>query len=307
MINTEQVSALRPPKKPTDMGKYYRKVEVDYDNLLGVNDTYSTDGRYYGVLLISSMRGIFQKATVALMLTFFGILTIMQILGLFKAKSLQHLLDSFLFDPLFILGQVLLLIIAFIYHRKARIPRGKLVVFDRKTGNVNFPAFGGNPELVIPFEEVEMYRGSLGFSLGRGMPVTSLIPKKYPKHGKRDCQYIVAFADSYDGACQSWTLLTEFMDKNKPIPFGLLQSVQHHLNKGNSVTWRGDKIGPYMDKYPLDPVIKNNYKYVYHENRDATEEYPRDEVNYVIAPFSDDPVLLEKNIKRAYELNILLL
>ncbi|MBB1344401.1 hypothetical protein H5186_22775, partial [Pseudoalteromonas sp. SG41-2] len=53
-------------------------------------------------------------------LTFFAIGAIMQVLGLFKAKSLQHLLDSFLFDPLFILGQVLLLIIAFIYHRKAK-------------------------------------------------------------------------------------------------------------------------------------------------------------------------------------------
>ncbi|WP_220494712.1 MULTISPECIES: hypothetical protein, partial [unclassified Pseudoalteromonas] len=273
----------------------------------GVNDIYSTDGRYYGILLISSMRGIFQKATVALMLTFFGILTVMQVLGLFKAKSLQHLLDSLLFHPLFILGQVLLLIIAFIYHRKAKIPRATSVVFDRKTGNVNFPAFGGNPELVIPFEEVEMYRGSLGFSLGSGMPVTSLIPKKYPKHGKRDCQYIVAFADSYDGACQSWTLLTEFMDKNKPIPFGLLQSVQDYLDKGYSTVWKGDKIGPYMENYPLDPEIKNNYKYVFHTDIDGEKEYPRDEVNYVIAPFSDDPVLLEKNIKRAYELNILLL
>ena len=28
MINTEKVSELRPPKKPTDMGKHYRKVDV---------------------------------------------------------------------------------------------------------------------------------------------------------------------------------------------------------------------------------------------------------------------------------------
>ncbi|WP_139048204.1 hypothetical protein [Pseudoalteromonas sp. BSi20652] len=251
------------------MGKYYRKVDVDYDNLFGVNDIYSTDGRYYGVLLMGSMTDTDDSSYSWLALTFFAIGAIMQVLGLFKAKSLQHLLDSLLFDPLFILGQVLLLIIAFIYHRKAKIPRATSVVFDRKSGNVNFPAFGGNPELVIPFEEVEMYRGSLGFSLGRGMPVTSLIPKKYPKHGKRDCQYIVAFADSYDEACQSWTLLTEFMDKNKPIPFGLLQSVQDYLNKGHSTVWKGDKIGPYMENYPLDPEIKNTYKYVFHTDIDG--------------------------------------
>jgi hypothetical protein len=307
MINTEQVSELRPPKKPTDMGKYYRKVDVNYDNLFGVNDIYSTDGRYYGVLLISSMRDIFQTATVFTALVFFGVSIFMQITTLFKAASMEQFLGAHFLHPLFILGQVLLLIIAFIYHRKAKIPRATSVVFDRKTGNVNFPAFGGNPELVIPFEEVEMYRGSLGFSLGTGMPVTSLIPKKYPKHGKRDCQYIVAFADSYDGACQSWTLLTEFMDKNKPIPFGLLQSVQDYLDKGYSTVWKGDKIGPYMENYPLDPEIKNNYKYVFHTDIDGEKEYPMDEVNYVIAPFSDDPELLEKNIKRAYELNILLL
>ncbi|MBH0052161.1 MULTISPECIES: hypothetical protein [unclassified Pseudoalteromonas] len=307
MINTEQVSELRPPKKPTNMGKYYRKVDVNYDNLLGEKDEIGADGRYYGLLLMGSMRDTFQKATVALMLTFFGILTVMQILGLFKAKSLQHFLDSFLFHPLFILGQVLLLIIAFIYHRKAKIPRATSVVFDRKTGNVNFPAFGGNPELVIPFEEVEMYRGSLGFSLGRGMPVTSLIPKKYPKHGKRDCQYIVAFADSYDQACNLWTLLNEYMDKNKPIPYAMLPSVQYYLDKGCSTVWKGDKIGPYMNNYQLDPEIKNNYKYVFHTDIDGEKKYPMDDVNYVIAPFSDDPELLEKNIKRAYELNILLL
>ncbi|NMP81822.1 hypothetical protein HHE92_18755 [Pseudoalteromonas arctica] len=307
MINTEQVSELRPPKKPTDMGKYYRKVEVDYNNLLGVKDELGADGRYYGLLLMGSMRDIFQKATVALMLTFFGILTVMQILGLFKAKSLQHFLDSFLFHPLFILGQVLLLIITFIYHQKANIPRASSVVFDRKTGNVNFPAFGGNPELVIPFDEVELYRGSLGFCLGSGMPVDSLIPKKYPKHGKRDCQYIVAFADGYDDACNLWTLLNEFMDKNKPIPYAMLPSVQYYLDKGYSTVWKGDKIGPFMDNYPLDPEIKNNYKYVFHTDIDGEKKYPMDEVNYVIAPFSDDPELLEKNIKRAYELNILLL
>ena len=231
----------------------------------------------------------------------------MQITTLFKAASMEQFLGAHFLHPLFILGQVLLLIIAFIYYRKARIPRATSVVFDRKTGNVNFPAFGGNPELVIPFEEVEMYRGSLGFSLGRGMPVTSLIPKKYPKHGKRDCQYIVAFADSYDQACNLWTLLNEYMDKNKPIPFAMLPSVQYYLDKGCSTVWKGDKIGPYMENYPLDPEIKNNYKYVFHTDIDGEKEYPMDEVNYVIAPFSDDPVLLEKNIKRAYELNILLL
>ncbi|MBB1471243.1 hypothetical protein H5232_22900 [Pseudoalteromonas sp. SG41-5] len=307
MINTEQVSELRPPKKPTDMGKYYRKVEINYDNLLGVKDELGADGRYYGLLLMGSMTDTDDSSYSWQALTFFAIGTIMQVLGLFKAKSLQHLLDSFLFHPLFILGQVLLLIIAFIYHRKAKIPRATSVVFDRKTGNVNFPAFGGNPELVIPFEEVELYRGSLGFSLGSGMPVDSLIPKKYPKHGKRDCQYIVAFADGYDDACNLWTLLNEFMDKNKPIPYAMLPSVQHYLDKGYSTVWKGDKIGPYMDNYPLDAEIKNNYKYVFHTDIDGEKEYPRDEVNYVIAPFSDDPVLLEKNIKRAYALNILLL
>ncbi len=177
------------------------------------------------------------------------------------------------------------------------------MILDRKTGNVNFPAFGGNPELVIPFEQIEIHRGSLGYSRGSGMPVHSLVPKMYPSSAKRDFQYIILFADNYDQACSRWTLLTEFMDKNKPIPFGLLQSVQFRLDRDSASIWRGTDV---KDRYPLDPEIKDNYKYVFHTNYEETVEYPYDEINAVIAPFSDNPELLKKNIERAYDLHLLL-
>ncbi|GAA0820410.1 hypothetical protein GCM10009111_25810 [Colwellia asteriadis] len=177
------------------------------------------------------------------------------------------------------------------------------VVCDRKTGNVNFPTFGGSPELVIPFEHIEIYVGTLGFSLGSGMPAEIIIPKMYPSSAKRDFQYAILFADSYDEACSRWTLLTEFMDKNKPIPYGLLSSVQSYIDSDEAAIWRDTDV---RDSYPLAPEIKNNYKYVFHTNYEETIEYPYGEIDFVIAPFSDDPELLKKNIQRAYDLHLLL-
>lgn len=167
-----------------------------------------------------------------------------------------------------------------------------------------FPAFACHPELVIPFEQVEMYVGSVGFSRGSGMPAECVVPKMYPKSAKHDFQYAVLCADNYDQACYFWTLLTEFMDRNKPIPYGILKSVQFRLDRNIAAIWPDTDV---RNSYPLDPEIKNNYQYVFHTNYEETVEYPHDKIQYVIAPFSDDPELLKQNIARAYDLNILLL
>ncbi|WP_343817962.1 hypothetical protein [Colwellia asteriadis] len=135
------------------------------------------------------------------------------------------------------------------------------------------------------------------------MPAEIIIPKMYPSSAKRDFQYAILFADSYDEACSRWTLLTEFMDKNKPIPYGLLSSVQSYIDSDEAAIWRDTDV---RDSYPLAPEIKNNYKYVFHTNYEETIEYPYGEIDFVIAPFSDDPELLKKNIQRAYDLHLLL-
>ncbi len=302
MINTEHVTQdLRSPKKPTAkaLGKYFRKVEIDYDDIMGFHDrTLSIDGRYASLMMTGSLRDSDHWANGAMGMTFFVFIVIGQIIS-----GLSHGIWQMFDSPIEYFIQLLLLIYSAVQFKKSKKKQALAVVCDRKTGNVYFPAFASHPELVIPFEQVDMYRGSIGYSRGSGMAVNTLVPKIYHASAKRDSQYAVLCADNYDQACKFWTLLTEFMDKNKPIPYGLLQSVQFRIDRDVASIWPGTDV---RNAYPLDPEIKNNYQYVYHTNYEETVEYPFDEIQHVIAPFSDDPELLKKNIERAYDLNLLL-
>ncbi|WP_147302699.1 hypothetical protein [Thalassotalea euphylliae] len=135
------------------------------------------------------------------------------------------------------------------------------------------------------------------------MAAECIVPKMYPKAAKRDFQYDVLIADNYDRACNFWTLLTEFMDKNKPIPYGFLNSVQLYIDTDEAAIWPDKDV---RNGYPLDPEIKDNYRYVYHSDFEGTVDYPIEEVAEVVAPFSDDPELLAKNVERAHQLNLIL-
>ncbi|MBU2894398.1 hypothetical protein KO495_13875 [Colwellia sp. D2M02] len=307
MINTETVTTdLRPPKKPLKLGKYFRKVETNYEDIIGFQDKFfSTDGRYTSMMLIASFKDDNQFAMGFLAMIFFFCLLLAQFVMFMAGGTWAVFYPGYdMFNwPIEYYVQVLLVIYAAIQFKKSKKKQALAVVCDRKTGNVNFPALCGNPELVIPFDKIDLYRGSVASSLGSGMPVHVLVPQMYPSSAKRDFQGVILFADSYDEACSRWTLLTEFMDKNKPIPYGLLQSVQSHIDDNEAAIWRGTDV---KARYPLDPEIKNNYKYVFHTNYEETVEYPYDEINSVIAPFSDDPELLKKNIQRAHDLYILL-
>ncbi len=58
MINTEHVTQdLRPPKKPTAkaLGKYFRKVEIDYEDIIGSHDR-SLSTRYTHYLALCRYR-----------------------------------------------------------------------------------------------------------------------------------------------------------------------------------------------------------------------------------------------------------
>ncbi|WP_147302700.1 hypothetical protein [Thalassotalea euphylliae] len=135
------------------------------------------------------------------------------------------------------------------------------------------------------------------------MAADCVVPKMYPNAAKWDFQYAVLISDNYDQACNFWTLLTEFMDKNKPIPYGFLNAVQFNIDDDSSAIWEGTDI---EKRYPLDPEIKDNYRYVYHSDFEGTVDYPIEEVAEVVAPFSDDPELLAKNVERAHQLNLIL-
>ncbi|WP_448565331.1 hypothetical protein [Thalassotalea ganghwensis] len=300
-INTDKVTkALRPPKKPAEkkLGKYFRKAELAYDDIFGYQTRTSTyDGRYAKLTMPGSARDSDHWANGATAMMFAVIILILQLIILYN-HGFFIILEGY--D---LLAQALLVPYALVQFKKSKKKQALAVVCDRKTGNVNFPAFGGNPELVIPFSEVEMYMGSIAYSRGSGMPTNIIVPKMYPKTAKYDFQYPVLCADSYDELCQFWTVLTEFMDKNKPIPYGAMASIQSYLDKDKAAIWEGTKI---REPLPLDPEIKDNYRYVYFKNEDGSVEYPFDEITHVIAPYSDNPELLQQNIERAYQLKILI-
>ncbi|WP_448565329.1 hypothetical protein [Thalassotalea ganghwensis] len=300
-INTDKLTqALRPPKKPMEkyLGKHFRKVELAYEDILGFQSYVSAfDGRYATLIMSGSAQDTWYSAFGINALLFFAAILVPQLVS-FSAGN------GFLaFKGWGVLLQLFLLISAMVLFIKSKKKQALAVVCDRKTGNVNFPAFAGNPELVIPFSEVEMYRGSIAYSRGSGMPAEIIVPKMYPKTAKYDFQYDVLCADSYDELCKFWTVLTEFMDKNKPIPYGAMASIQSYLDKDKAAIWEGTKI---REPLPLDPEIKDNYRYVYFKNEDGTVEYPPEEITHVIAPYSDNPELLQQNIERAYQLKLLI-
>ncbi|REL27777.1 hypothetical protein DXX93_15230 [Thalassotalea euphylliae] len=301
-LNTEQLTTdLRPPKKPAEkaFGKYFRKVEVDYNNFLGYRaTTLNIDGRYVSMMMMGSFKDMHHWANGAMAMTLVFAIFVPQL-----TWGLSHGVWT-IFTPAYdVFVQILLTLYALREFKKSKKKQVQAVVCDRKTGNVRFPAFGKNPELVIPFDQVELYVGSVGYSLGSGMAAKCIVPTMYPKAAKWDFQYAVLVADNYDQACRYWTLLTEFMDKNKPIPYGFLNAVQFNIDDDSSAIWEGTDI---EKRYPLDPEIKDNYRYVYHSDFEGTVDYPIEEVAEVVAPFSDDPELLAKNVERAHQLNLIL-
>ncbi|REL27773.1 hypothetical protein DXX93_15210 [Thalassotalea euphylliae] len=301
-LNTEQLTTdLRAPKKPAEkaFGKYFRKVEVDYNNILGYRvNTTSVDGRYVAMMMVGSLKDSDHWANGAMAMTLVFAIFVPQL-----TWGLSHGVWT-IFTPAYdVFVQVLLTLYALREFKKSKKKQAQAVVCDRKTGNVHFPAFGKNPELVIPFDQVELYVGSVGYSLGSGMAADCVVPKMYPNAAKWDFQYAVLISDNYDQACNFWTLLTEFMDKNKPIPYGFLNSVQLYLDRDEAAIWPDKDV---RNSYPLDPEIKDNYRYVYHSDFEGTVDYPIEEVAEVVAPFSDDPELLAKNVERAHQLNLIL-
>ncbi len=73
MINTETVTTdLRPPKKPLKLGKYFRKVATNYDDIIGFKDGFlSTDGRYTSLMMMGSFKDSDHWANGAMAMTLF--------------------------------------------------------------------------------------------------------------------------------------------------------------------------------------------------------------------------------------------
>ncbi|GAA0820406.1 hypothetical protein GCM10009111_25800 [Colwellia asteriadis] len=80
MINTETVTTdSRPPKKPLKLGKYFRKVETNYEDIIGFQDKFfSTDGRYTSLMMTGSIKDSDHWANGAMAMTLFFCLLLAQ-------------------------------------------------------------------------------------------------------------------------------------------------------------------------------------------------------------------------------------
>ena len=120
MINTEQLTPnLRLPKKPVEktLGKHFRKVEIDYDDIMGFHDeTLSFDGRYASLMMMGSLKDSDQWANGAMAMTFFGVIALMQITAIIKFGEL----GPYLTQPYTWGAQLLLLCYAFIQFKKSK-------------------------------------------------------------------------------------------------------------------------------------------------------------------------------------------
>ncbi|REL27774.1 hypothetical protein DXX93_15215 [Thalassotalea euphylliae] len=119
-LNTEQLTTdLRPPKKPAEkaFGKYFRKVEVNYDNVLGYREgTGSIDGRYAALMMVGSLKDSDHWANSAMAMTFFGIIVFMQITALVKFGEL----GPYLTQPYTWVTQLLLLYAALQFKKSKK-------------------------------------------------------------------------------------------------------------------------------------------------------------------------------------------
>ena len=119
-LNTEQLTTdLRPPKKPAEkaFGKYFRKVEVDYNNFLGYRaTTLNLDGRYVSMMMMGSLKDSDHWANGAMAMTFFGIIVFMQITALVKFGEL----GPYLTQPYTWVTQLLLLYAALQFKKSKK-------------------------------------------------------------------------------------------------------------------------------------------------------------------------------------------
>ena len=110
------------------------------------------------------------------------------------------------------------------------------VVFDRTTGNVCFWRKNKQNSLVVPFDQVqcywiEVFRRGVSHSL-YFMPEVNL-----PNERHRWWKVEMGFPTQYQQAQYFWRVLTDFMDRSRPIPEvpGLIHQVRSMEKKGYTI------------------------------------------------------------------------
>lgn len=129
------------------------------------------------------------------------------------------------------------LLVSFSMYQSRTRGEDTWVVFDRTTRNVCFWKKNQEHSLTVPFEQVKCYWNS---KYMRGGPVSSffLMPEvNLSDERNRLWKVHFGFAPQYEQAQFFWRVLTDFMDKSRPIPEvpGLIHQIRFVEKNGYTI------------------------------------------------------------------------
>ena len=129
-------------------------------------------------------------------------------------------------------------------HLKGQLPTR--VLFVRETGMVQFAWHEDHPPYQIPFADLELYcfRGS---SWGGSYFLSFLVPTRIPDDIHLKDLYVAYFPfGTFEDAQRYWSAVSQFMDKNYPIPRSLYYCMEHALNNSTLPGPGGDPFPAHL-------------------------------------------------------------
>jgi hypothetical protein len=207
---------LSPKTRPVRKAKRLRGQKVEPIEHYGFHTPFEvkTDGQQW---IISTNTKVTVNRIAAMMLLFFFIFCTVALYFTYPAKGAE----------LFIFLASILGLAALYNIIKARLGgEDTWVVFDRTTGNVCFWRKNAKNSLTVPFEQVDCYWTPV-FRRGLSHNFYFMPTVNLPNERHRWWQVYMGFPTQYQQAQYFWRVLTDFMDKTKPIP--TVPGLYHHL------------------------------------------------------------------------------
>ncbi|REL27779.1 hypothetical protein DXX93_15240 [Thalassotalea euphylliae] len=189
-LNTEQLTTdLRAPKKPAEkaFGKYFRKVEVDYNNILGYRvNTTSVDGRYVAMMMVGSLKDSDHWANGAMAMTLVFAIFVPQL-----TWGLSHGVWT-IFTPAYdVFVQVLLTLYALREFKKSKKNKHKPLFATVKLAMCIFPPLVKTLSWLFPLIKWSSMSVQSAIALALAWQQTVLSPKctPTPPNGIFNTQY----------------------------------------------------------------------------------------------------------------------
>jgi hypothetical protein len=207
---------LSPKTRPVRKAKRLRGQKVEPIEHYGFHTPFEvkTDGQQW---IISTNTKVTVNRIAAMMLLFFFIFCTVALYFTYPAKGAE----------LFIFLASILGLAALYNIIKARLGgEDTWVIFDRTTGNVCFWRKNAKNSLTVPFEQVDCYWTPV-FRRGLSHNFYFMPTVNLPNERHRWWQVYMGFPTQYQQAQYFWRVLTDFMDKTKPIPS--VPGLYHHL------------------------------------------------------------------------------